>query len=73
MVLLAIGVMSWGNIYLFIYFSLIAGKDLGRDMMGTLLLQVPLKCLVEDIMTLLVLLLEVCICSNFVPEEIRQS
>ncbi|XWS63483.1 hypothetical protein CRYUN_Cryun06bG0101600 [Craigia yunnanensis] len=34
-------------------------KDLGRDRMGTLLLQVPLKCLVGGIMTLLVWLLEV--------------
>ena len=54
--------------YSFAYFFLIAVKDLARDMMGTLLLQVPLKCLVEGIMTLLVWLLEVCICSIFVPK-----
>lgn len=40
-------------------FALFAVKDLGRDMMVTLLLQVPWKLLVEGIMILLVLLLEV--------------
>lgn len=40
-------------------FALFAVKDLGRDMMVTLLLQVPWKLLVEGIMILLVLLSEV--------------